>query len=108
MCAIQALANPYPPERVRVPQARRALVGPSGLRVTLRTRVLIPHGEALVSDLRLTSPYLPERVRVLVGPSGLEPPTSCLSGTRSNHLSYEPVSIRVRTLCVLFSPFWWR
>ena len=29
---------------------------------------------------------------VLVGPSGLEPPTSCLSGTRSNHLSYEPLS----------------
>ena len=28
---------------------------------------------------------------VLVGPSGLEPPTSCLSGTRSNHLSYEPL-----------------
>ena len=27
----------------------------------------------------------------LVGPSGLEPPTSCLSGTRSNHLSYEPI-----------------
>ena len=27
----------------------------------------------------------------VVGPSGLEPPTSCLSGTRSNHLSYEPV-----------------
>ena len=27
----------------------------------------------------------------LVGPSGLEPPTSCLSGTRSNHLSYEPM-----------------
>ena len=29
--------------------------------------------------------------RKLVGPSGLEPPTSCLSGTRSNHLSYEPL-----------------
>ena len=29
---------------------------------------------------------------MMVGPSGLEPPTSCLSGTRSNHLSYEPVS----------------
>ena len=28
----------------------------------------------------------------MVGPSGLEPPTSCLSGTRSNHLSYEPLS----------------
>ena len=30
-------------------------------------------------------------LRCLVGPSGLEPPTSCLSGTRSNHLSYEPM-----------------
>ena len=29
--------------------------------------------------------------RYLVGPSGLEPPTSCLSGTRSNLLSYEPM-----------------
>ena len=28
----------------------------------------------------------------LVGPSGLEPPTSRLSGVRSNHLSYEPTS----------------
>ena len=28
---------------------------------------------------------------ILVGSSGLEPPTSCLSGTRSNHLSYEPI-----------------
>ena len=31
------------------------------------------------------------RVIRLVGPSGLEPPTSCLSGTRSNLLSYEPM-----------------
>ena len=29
--------------------------------------------------------------RFLVGPSGLEPPTSCLSGTRSNLLSYDPI-----------------
>ena len=28
---------------------------------------------------------------MLVGPSGLEPPTSCLSGTRSNLLSYDPI-----------------
>ena len=28
---------------------------------------------------------------VMVGPSGLEPPTSCLSGTRSNLLSYDPM-----------------
>ena len=33
---------------------------------------------------------------VLVGPSGLEPPTSCLSGTRSNLLSYEPIRFAVR------------
>ena len=29
---------------------------------------------------------------MVVGSSGLEPPTSCLSGTRSNLLSYEPIS----------------
>ena len=29
---------------------------------------------------------------LLVGPSGLEPPTSRLSGARSNHLSYKPFS----------------
>ena len=33
------------------------------------------------------------RVARLVGSSGLEPPTSCLSGTRSNLLSYEPMSL---------------
>ena len=32
-----------------------------------------------------------EHLFALVGPSGLEPPTSCLSGTRSNLLSYEPM-----------------
>ena len=30
----------------------------------------------------------------LVGSSGLEPPTSRLSGVRSNHLSYEPISLQ--------------
>ena len=30
--------------------------------------------------------------RKVVGSSGLEPPTSRLSGARSNHLSYEPTS----------------
>ena len=30
---------------------------------------------------------------MVVGSSGLEPPTSRLSGARSNHLSYEPVSL---------------
>ena len=31
----------------------------------------------------------------VVGSSGLEPPTSRLSGVRSNHLSYEPISVAV-------------
>ena len=30
-------------------------------------------------------------IAFLVGSSGLEPPTSRLSGVRSNHLSYEPI-----------------
>ena len=29
--------------------------------------------------------------RVMVGRGGLEPPTSRLSGVRSNHLSYRPI-----------------
>ena len=29
----------------------------------------------------------------MVGTSGLEPPTSRLSGVRSNHLSYEPIFV---------------
>ncbi len=32
----------------------------------------------------------------LVGLSGLEPPTSRLSGVRSNRLSYKPISFRLR------------
>ena len=31
----------------------------------------------------------------MVGSSGLEPPTSRLSGARSNHLSYEPLSLHL-------------
>ena len=34
------------------------------------------------------------RFPLLVGSSGLEPPTSRLSGVRSNHLSYEPMFVR--------------
>ena len=35
----------------------------------------------------------PKTVYFLVGSSGLEPPTSRLSGVRSNHLSYEPLKV---------------
>ena len=37
---------------------------------------------------------LPAEASRLVGSSGLEPPTSRLSGARSNHLSYEPIVFR--------------
>ena len=36
----------------------------------------------------------PAHFRVLVGLSGLEPPTSRLSGVRSNQLSYKPIFFR--------------
>ena len=47
-------------------------------------------------DIRLrectaaTTTFLPKAKNVLVGRGGLEPPTSRLSGVRSNHLSYRP------------------
>ena len=42
----------------------------------------------------------------LVGSSGLEPPTSRLSGVRSNHLSYEPIfDGRTRSVTVLSGPW---
>ena len=47
-------------------------------------------------------------LRPVVGSSGLEPPTSRLSGVRSNHLSYEPISLCVaplplHSLCFCFN-----
>ena len=50
--------------------------------------------------LSLRSPSVPSSffsffllLKFLVGSSGLEPPTSRLSGVRSNHLSYEPSKV---------------
>ena len=39
-----------------------------------------------------------------MGSSGLEPPTSRLSGVRSNHLSYEPIVFRSAAVLVLPLP----
>ena len=48
----------------------------------------------------------------VVGSSGLEPPTSRLSGARSNHLSYEPIKLfdvsRLSRLSFTASCRWWR
>ena len=56
---------------------------------------------------RLSVRFVPSILFPLVGSSGLEPPTSRLSGVRSNHLSYEPIcGIPVRrTPDSLSSPF---
>ena len=43
----------------------------------------------MVDDYLLSAIYYPKSN--VVGSSGLEPPTSRLSGVRSNHLSYEPL-----------------
>ena len=39
--------------------------------------------------------YRPRSLRCVVGSSGLEPPTSRLSGVCSNQLSYEPILVEV-------------
>ena len=41
----------------------------------------------------------------VVGSSGLEPPTSRLSGARSNHLSYEPISMVIAFYFLSFLRF---
>ena len=44
----------------------------------------------------------PCEAKRMVGRGGLEPPTSRLSGVRSNHLSYRP--ILVRAVCKVVEP----
>ena len=55
---------------------------------TTENRSLILAFARISSHSFLGCPSLYEKV---VGSSGLEPPTSRLSGARSNHLSYEPI-----------------
>ena len=44
---------------------------------------------------------------VLVGRGGLEPPTSRLSGVRSNHLSYRPILYGPKLLPSALQKAWW-
>ena len=70
-----------------------ALRFPTALRPLLQTHPSPRLSHALEESTRsllLSSVFVEFRI-TLVGPSGLEPPTSCLSGTRSNLLSYEPM-----------------
>ena len=72
--------------------------------ITFETVVFFTHQRLFVFDVRnhtyiLISLYIASLFSFqdpiwpfgLVGSSGLEPPTSRLSGVRSNHLSYEPM-----------------
>ena len=56
--------------------------------------------ETRVSHFRISLMSLRDirrrRASGVVGPNGLEPSTSRLSGVRSNHLSYEPISVAGR------------
>ena len=65
----------------------------------------------LMSSTKLFFVFL-SRACFLVGTSGLEPPTSRLSGVRSNHLSYAPISLELLLFGYLRSypslTTWWR
>ena len=53
--------------------------------------------------------HYPSRVtktKVLVGLGRLELPTLRLSGVRSNHLSYKPISLGLATLGLLKEDMW--
>ena len=65
-----------------------SLSGSGGLKRRVTRRFHGLYCRVSRAPLRLVPPLLP--FREVVGSSGLEPPTSRLSGVRSNHLSYEP------------------
>ena len=58
---------------------------------SVATATLIPR--LPVSPFDVTNPRFGSGGSPLVGSNGLEPSTSRLSGVRSNHLSYEPISV---------------
>jgi hypothetical protein len=63
-----------------------------------------PNVKPLSESCRST--YPPEDPRNVVGPGGLEPPTSRLSGVCSNQLSYRPLKRHVPTTRSLFDQAW--
>ena len=74
---------------IRRPQVTPTLGRTSGSDVSLSSRL----SNAVRIGRENTEPVLSSRIpRDLVGRGGLEPPTSRLSGVRSNHLSYRPRS----------------
>ncbi len=76
-------------------RARQALsqLSYSPIVVTSVPVILLRQGVVTRSILMYVSVAATQHQQNLVGLSGLEPPTSPLSGVRSNHLSYKPAEI---------------
>ena len=76
------------------------------------TRVTLQRTASYTQALRARLIHLTPRrlTTALVGSSGLEPPTSRLSGARSNQLSYEPMCMVCShsSFARRPSPAWWR
>ena len=71
-----------------------------------QTRITLQRTAFLYAMHWSASVWSRRELRSLVGSSGLEPPTSRLSGARSNHLSYEPISL-FRCLSFSLALFYW-
>ena len=69
-----------------------ALFGAGSLCLLASVRLPLTFHRVMSVGLLLTSPMLAAGAAGLVGLDGLEPSTSRLSGARSSHLSYRPLS----------------
>ena len=59
-------------------------------------RMMLIKADACVVCEKHMSKFPTKSRSILVGLGGLEPPTSPLSGVRSNHLSYRPLALKKR------------
>ena len=80
----------------------RSIISICGFQGTFLGLDLIPSGDG---EIRTLDPLLARQVLsqlsyapILMGLSGLEPPTSRLSGVRSNRLSYKPIESGIHLL----------
>ena len=67
----------------------------ANFRLFVRILVCFPHCIYLLFSLFNFQDTNSQTFRFVVGTSGLEPPTSRLSGVRSNHLSYAPIRLKL-------------
>ena len=77
----------------------------ANFRLFVRILVCFPHCIYLLFSLFNFQDANSQTFRFVVGTSGLEPPTSRLSGVRSNHLSYAPILIKTSACSFSLFPF---